>query len=163
MRLARIRILRFPFCLGRPSDAPNYLDGRYKRDPEPDGGGGNPYARAPTPTTSATSVQSSPSSSTRSSAPSAPSVSSSNRYHTSNSTDMSVDKLPNLDAYLNEITKFNITSSHSILLSNGPKGHQAPLHETTSKRKLASNNADNTNAEDTDDTAKMLSRCQIGS
>ena len=34
-----------------------------------------------------------------------------------NSTDMSVDKLPKLDdAYLNEITKFNTTSSHSILL-----------------------------------------------
>ena len=114
MRLTRIRVLRFPFCLGRPSEPPNYLDKRDKRDPDPDGGGGNPYA--PKPTLSATSVQSSPSSSTRSSAPSAPSVSSSNRYHTSNSTDMSVDKLPNLDAYLNEITKFNTTASHSLLL-----------------------------------------------
>ena len=46
---------------------------------------------------------------------------------------------------------------------NGPKGHQAPLHETTSKGKLASGNADNTNAEDTDNTAKMLGQCQIGS
>ena len=33
-----------------------------------------------------------------------------------NSTDMSVDKLPNLDAYFNKITKFEIASSRPILL-----------------------------------------------
>ena len=73
MRLARIRFLRFPFCVGRPSEPPNCLDGR-KRDPDPDGGGGcgNPYARASAPTNSVTSMRtsSSSSSSTRSSAPS---------------------------------------------------------------------------------------------
>ena len=73
MRLARIRFLRFPFCVGRPSEPPNCLDGR-KRDPDSDGGGGcgNPYARASAPTNSVTSMRtsSSSSSSTRSSAPS---------------------------------------------------------------------------------------------
>ena len=39
MRLARMRYLRFPFCVGRASEPPNYLDGR-KRDPDSDGGGG---------------------------------------------------------------------------------------------------------------------------
>ena len=73
MRLARKRVLRFPFCVGRPSEPPNYL-GRDKRDPDTDGGGGNPFARAPRLTLSVTSVQSSPSSSPRSSAPSAPSA-----------------------------------------------------------------------------------------
>ena len=47
--------------------------------------------------------------------------------------------------------------------NNGSKGHQAPSHETTSKGKLASSNADNTNAEGTDSTAKILSQCRIGS
>ena len=272
MRLARIRFLRYPFCVGRPSEPPNYLDGRDKRDPDAGGGGGNTYARAPAPMNSVTPMQSSPSSSTRSSAPSAPSGSSRSAvynterlaevrldnqvngkcsecrlvfdvldsclvcgqmlcnkcllqgFHASciaypaldykeavssslnidkcgsldinlnmaltpvsglNSTDMNVDMLPNLDAYLNEITKFKINSSdpvspplvcercgedaehicntcnhaycchcrdhHTCAIietthitpvvnmnegmpaeySNGPKGHQAPLHDTT--------------------------------
>ena len=76
MRLARIRFLRYPFCVGRPSEPPNYLDGRDKRDPDAGGGGGNPYARAPAPMNSVTPMHSSPSSSTRPSAPSAPSGSS---------------------------------------------------------------------------------------
>merc|ERR1712086_1040030 len=70
------RFLRFPFCVGRPSEPPNYLDGR-KRDPDSDGGGGcgNAYARAPASTNSVTSTRTSSSSwSTRSSA--TPSVSS---------------------------------------------------------------------------------------
>ena len=177
MRLARKRVLRFPFCVGRPSEPPNYF-GRDKRDPDTDGGSGNPFARAPRLTPSVTSVQSSPSSSPRSSAPSAPSASSSKRDHTSNSTDMRVDKLPNLNAYIDEITKFEIASSRPVLLMvhnapnsswraispplvceapsavtdmnwqmpfgyrNGSKEHQAPSHETTSKGKLASSDAD---------------------
>ena len=43
------RALRFPFCVGRPSDPPNYL-GRKRRDPDADGNGGGGFVelvRAP--------------------------------------------------------------------------------------------------------------------
>ena len=47
--------------------------------------------------------------------------------------------------------------------SNGPKGHQAPLHDTTSEGKLGADKDDNTNEKETDGTAEMLGPCRINS
>ena len=47
--------------------------------------------------------------------------------------------------------------------SNGPKEHQAPLHDTTSEGKLGSDKNENTNAKETEDTTEMLGQCRIGS
>ena len=46
MRLVRKRALRFPFCVARPSDPPNFL-GRSPRRASASGEAGDPRARAP--------------------------------------------------------------------------------------------------------------------
>ena len=122
---------------------------------------------------SVTPARSPPSPSPRSSAPSAPSA---KRDHTSkNMTDMRLDKLPNLNAYVNEIAKFEIAFPCLVLLmvnneftdvtwrmpvgyNNSSKGHQAPSHEASSEGKSASNNVDGGNTDGTEGTARMLGK-----
>ena len=79
---------------------------------------------------------------------------------------MRLNKLPNLNAYVNEVTKFEVAFPCPVLLmindeftdvtrrmpvgyNNGPKGHQAPSHEASSEGKSASNNVDGVNTDGT--------------